>query len=113
MDDKKIINAIRAGDSQSMELLMDKYSRLLWTIAGAILKNSASTEDVEECVSDVFLHLWLHPDKFDSKRGNLKGYLALLTKSKAIDKLRQNKREATVPARRYNFKVRRYFGESD
>lgn len=97
MDDKKIINAIRAGDSQSMELLMDKYSRLLWTIAGAILKNSASTEDVEECVSDVFLHLWLHPDKFDSKRGNLKGYLALLTKSKAIDKLRQNKREAAIP----------------
>jgi len=96
MDEKKIIDAIRAGDSLSMELLMDKYSGLLWTIASAVLKGSATAEYVEECVSDVFLHLWLHPEKFDPKRGDLKGYLALLTKSKAIDKLRQNKKETAV-----------------
>lgn len=96
MDEKNIIDGIRAGDSRAMELLMDKYSRLLWTIAGAVLKNAVATEDVEECISDVFFHIWLHPDSFDSKRGNLKGYLALLTKSKAIDKLRQSKRLSTV-----------------
>ena len=96
MDENNIIKAICAGDSHAIEILMDKYSRLLWTIAGAVLKNAATVEDVEECVSDVFLHIWLHPEDYDAKRGNLKGYLALLTKSKAIDRLRKSKRLFTV-----------------
>lgn len=96
MDDNNLIKAICSRDTQAMELLMDKYSRLLWTIAGAILKNAATVEDIEECVSDVFLYLWLHPENFDSKRGNLKGYLALLTKSKAIDIIRKSARMPTV-----------------
>lgn len=96
MDDKYILNLIYAEDSQAMELLMDKYSRLLWTIAGAVLKNAATTEDIEECVSDVFLHIWFHPEEFDSNRGSLKGYLVLLTRSKAIDRLRRSKRVSVV-----------------
>ncbi len=96
MDEGLIIKAIDSRDGQAMVLLIEEYSRLLWAIAGAILKNSASDEDVEECVSDVFLHLWLHPKDFDSMRGNLKGYLALLTKSKALDRLRKVNRTNTV-----------------
>lgn len=96
MDDKTIIDGIFAKDSNVMGSLMDKYSRFLWSIAGAILKNASTEEDVEECVSDAFLHIWLHPEDFDPDRGDLKGYLALLTKSKAIDRLRKSRKTAAI-----------------
>jgi RNA polymerase sigma-70 factor (ECF subfamily) len=33
----------------------------------------------------VFLRLWLHPDRFDERRGELGSYLALMGRSRALD----------------------------
>lgn len=47
-----------------------------------------SDADAEEVVADVFISIWQNPKAFDEKRGNLKNYLCLLCKSKAIDRFR-------------------------
>jgi RNA polymerase sigma-70 factor (ECF subfamily) len=47
-----------------------------------VLHDAARAEDT---VQDVFLRLWLHPDRFDENRGELGSYLALMARSRALD----------------------------
>lgn len=80
-----------------MACAMDKYARLLWSVAGTVLKNVASTEDIEECVADVFVYLWENPEKFDSRRGRLKVWLTVVARSQAVDRYRRLTRESALP----------------
>ena len=72
MNDEKIITAIKNGDETAIAQAIDKYSRLLWSVASAVLKNVGQEQDVEECVADVFISLWQQPEKYDAGRGGLR-----------------------------------------
>lgn len=97
MTDETLIAALRQGDEHAINHAMDKYARLLWSIAGAALEGVAAAEDVEECVADVFVYLWQHPEKYDPARGKLKVWLSILARSMAIDRRRQLSRHASLP----------------
>lgn len=88
MNDKKIISAIIRQDEQIFAFVIEKYSRLLWKIAASVLINAASVQDVEECVADVFIYLWQHPEKYDPDRAKLSSYLSVVARSKAVDRYR-------------------------
>lgn len=89
MKDEKIREAISRGQGDVMNHVIEKYSRLLWPIASAVLEYVGSDQDVEECVADAFIYLWQYPEKFDPARGTLKNYLCLVVRSRAIDRYRQ------------------------
>lgn len=89
MNDQKIIQAIKEKDEKAIAMVMSKYSKLLWSVASAVLINMASEQDVEECVADVFIHLWINPEKYDPNKGKLSSWLAMVTRSKAIDRYRK------------------------
>lgn len=55
MDDPQIIQLYFDRDEHAIEETSRKYGALCFRIAGNIL---LSREDVEECVNDVYLHLW-------------------------------------------------------
>ena len=97
MKDEKIVAAIAQGQGDVMNFVITKYSRLLWPIASAVLKNVGSEQDVEECVADAFICLWQYPQKFDPARGSLKSWLCLVVRSRAIDRYRQLTRHAECP----------------
>lgn len=96
MNDEKMRAAIRAGDERAVGELMEQYSRLLWRVAWAALENIGSTQDVEECVADTFVFFWEHPEKFDPRRGSLKTWLALVARSRALDRCREILRRGEV-----------------
>ncbi len=50
-----------------------------------VLGDAAAAEDV---VQDVFLTLWRNPGLFDPSRGNLAGYVAMMARSRAVDRVR-------------------------
>lgn len=97
MQEKNIIDAIKAGDEQAMQKIICRYSRLLWSIVGAVLSQVGTTEDMEECVADVFIDLWKHPQKYDESRGSLKAWLSVIARNKAIDRYRQKTKIQTIP----------------
>jgi RNA polymerase sigma-70 factor, ECF subfamily len=50
-----------------------------------VLGDAAAAEDV---VQDVFTALWREPRKFDPRRGSLPGYVAMVARSRAVDRVR-------------------------
>lgn len=97
MTDETIIAGIRRGDETIMDYVMNKYAKLLWTIASDVLKSVGAVQDVEECVADVFIYLWQNPGKFDPRRGRLKTWLCVICRTRAIDRFRSLSAKATAP----------------
>jgi RNA polymerase sigma-70 factor (ECF subfamily) len=62
----------------------EHYS-LAFSAAHRVLNDAAGAEDV---VQDVFTTLWRDPRKFDPARGNLPGYVAMMARSRAVDRVR-------------------------
>ena len=92
----KLIERVRNRDESAYIQLIEKYSRLMWKIARNILNGSTDVSDIEDCISEVFYKLWKSPEALDPDKGNLKDYLARMTKNVAIDLLRKRSRENII-----------------
>lgn len=95
--DEKILSAIKNRDEKVMAELIEKYSKLLWKIASAILINAGSVQDIEECIADTFIDFWMYPDKYNPEKSKLSSYLSIMARSKAIDRYRQIARRKEIP----------------
>jgi RNA polymerase sigma-70 factor (ECF subfamily) len=83
--DVKLVMAIRSGDESAMAVLYDRYSSLVYSVALRVLGDTGVAEDV---LQEIFMQLWRNPGLFDSSRGNLAPWLAVITRNRAIDSLR-------------------------
>ena len=97
MNDTQTIESIKNRNEAAISCVITRYSKLLWSIAGAVLSGIGSPEDVEECVADTFIYLWEHPEKYDPQRGRLKTWLAIVARTRAADRCRDIAKRATVP----------------
>jgi RNA polymerase sigma-70 factor, ECF subfamily len=79
------LDRIRARDSDALAQLYDESSSVLYGLALRVLNDPA---DAEEVVLDVYQQVWKSTQKFDSSRGTIWGWLTVLTRSRAIDRLR-------------------------
>ncbi len=96
MNDTKIRSEILKRNEKVFTMVVDKYAKLLWKITAAILINSSSACEVEECVADVFIYLWEHPEKYDPDKGKLSSWLSMLARSRAIDRFRKLRKEKEI-----------------
>ena len=96
--DKFIRDAIINKDAAMIEKVINKYSKLLWSVVATVLINSTSESDVEEIVADTFIHLWNNPEKYEPDKGKLSTYLSMVARNRAIDRYRQiaKKKEVTI-----------------
>ena len=76
-----------------MGRLYDRYSPIVYSIALRVLGDTGAAEDV---LQEVFLQLWRNPGVFDSSRGNMAAWLAVIARNRAIDSLRKRRPEADI-----------------
>jgi RNA polymerase sigma-70 factor (ECF subfamily) len=87
--DVELLHAIVRGDEQSLAEIYDRYSRILFSLAQRILNDREEAEDV---LQEVFLQVWKNASKFDETRGRPFTWLAVMTRSRALDRLRSPSR---------------------
>lgn len=71
----------------ALNRVMDRFTPYLSTVVWNVMGPAASTQDVEEVVSDAYLSLWTHRDTLDPARG-VKSWLAAAARNRAIDRMR-------------------------
>lgn len=82
--DAEVFRALKAGESQALGILYDRYASLVYRLALRILANPQEAEDLTQ---EIFLNLW-RSGKYNPDRGSLSSFLTTMTRSRAIDKLR-------------------------
>jgi RNA polymerase sigma-70 factor (ECF subfamily) len=91
--DAAVLSAIRSGDENGMAALYDRYSAVVYSVALRVLGDTGAAEDV---LQDVFVQLWRNPGRFDSSRGSLGSWLAVIARHRAIDGLRKRRPETDI-----------------
>jgi RNA polymerase sigma-70 factor, ECF subfamily len=91
--DLATVTAMKAGDQSAMAELYDRYSSIVYAVALRVLGDTGAAEDI---LQDVFLQLWRNPGAFDSARGSLGAWLAVITRNRAIDALRRRRPETDI-----------------
>lgn len=92
-DDFALLARVRSGDQGAMTALFDRYSGVLYSVALRVLKDPAQAEDI---MQEIFIQVWRKPDAFASGRGSLGGWLAVVTRNRAIDSLRRRRPSDSV-----------------
>jgi RNA polymerase sigma factor (sigma-70 family) len=88
LQEPELMRRVAQQDKDAFSGLYDRYSQLAFNLAWRVLNERQEAEDV---VQEVFLQVWREAASFDMKRGNLSTWIATITRSRAIDKLRSRK----------------------
>lgn len=85
IDESPLLERIAQLDQTALSELYDRYARVLYAVAFKIL---GSVEEAEEVVLDVFSQVWRTAARYNSTRGRVDTWLFMLTRSRALDRLR-------------------------
>jgi RNA polymerase sigma-70 factor, ECF subfamily len=86
--DLEIFAAIQAQQVKALDVLYDRYGKLVYSTAVQILNNVEEAEDVTQ---EAFLRLWQRSEIYQPQRGSLSGFLITLARSRSIDRVRSHK----------------------
>ncbi len=85
--DVEILQAWRSGSSQAFGIFYDRYGELVYRLSLRILGNPQEAEDLTQ---EIFI-LLSRNSTYDSKRGSIATFLSVLTRSRAIDRIRKTR----------------------
>ncbi|MGC1196948.1 MAG: sigma-70 family RNA polymerase sigma factor [Geitlerinemataceae cyanobacterium] len=90
--DLDLYRSLQSGNSSALAAIYDRYGSLVYGLALKLLTNAQEAEDLTQ---EIFLALW-HQGNYHSDRGSLGGFLTVLTRSRAIDRLRSRSRRVKL-----------------
>lgn len=92
--DAELLRRILGGDADALATLYDRHAPTLLALAHRVLRNSG---DAEEVLQEAFVQVWNRADSYDPERSSVSTWLVLVTRSRAIDRLRNRRvREKTL-----------------
>jgi RNA polymerase sigma-70 factor, ECF subfamily len=93
--DPELILAIREADESALATLYDRHSAV---ILGVLLRLMRERADAESVLLETFLQVSRSADRFDAQRSNVRSWLMMIARTRALDALRISARQhALVP----------------
>lgn len=89
--DAALVRQILDRRPEALAELYDRHAPNLLALARRILAGSSDASNAEEVLQEVFLHVWNNAGRYDPARSSVSTWLVLITRSRAIDRLRSRK----------------------
>jgi RNA polymerase sigma-70 factor, ECF subfamily len=89
LGDADLIGRAAEGDARALEVLYDRYSRVVFSFA---LKTLRDRQAAEELLQEVFFRVWQQGRAFRESRGSFVSWLLSITHNMAIDEVRRRRR---------------------
>jgi RNA polymerase sigma-70 factor (ECF subfamily) len=86
--DEFLLERVRGKNQQAMADVFDRYGGMVYSVALRVLNDREQAEDV---MQEIFFQLWIKPDAFVQGRGSLGGWLLVVARNRAIDRVRRRK----------------------
>jgi len=93
--DVDLVRAIAGGSSDALGRLYDRHSAVVYGLARRIVTR---LEDAEEVVQDVFSQVWRDAARYERGRATVAGWLVMLTRARAIDRVRARRSRPDLEA---------------
>lgn len=97
--DAALLVRLDTEPDRAMEALVEQYTALVCHVAGKYL---AESEDVKECVNDVFTEVYLHRAEFSPEKSSLAAWIGTIARNRAISRYRKQRKELPLPEDRIN-----------
>jgi RNA polymerase sigma-70 factor (ECF subfamily) len=91
--DRLLVRAVAQGSTDSLGRLYDRHVSTVYGLARRILQ---AAEDAEEVVQDVFAQVWRDAARYEASRATVAGWLVMLARTRAIDRLRARRARPDV-----------------
>ncbi|MCC5891687.1 sigma-70 family RNA polymerase sigma factor [Exiguobacterium sp.] len=88
MTDYELYERVRQKDKQALEILYDRYERILYAFMMQLTKDR---DLAEEAMQEVFIKLWRGGGVYDESKGKFKSWLFTMGRHVAIDLIRKRK----------------------
>jgi RNA polymerase sigma-70 factor, ECF subfamily len=85
--DWSLLERVVRKEESALAALYDRYSGLVFAEAMRILRDNGAAEEI---LQDIFYQVWRTAEKFDPARGSLPGWLMVVTRNRAISRLRRS-----------------------
>ncbi|MEP6955561.1 MAG: sigma-70 family RNA polymerase sigma factor [Chthoniobacterales bacterium] len=93
--DAHLLQRVASGDAEAFSALYDRMGRPLFAMAFQILGDAG---DAEDALQDSCLQIWKRASSYDASRSSVFSWAVMMTRSKAIDRLRARGRRQRVVA---------------
>ena len=87
-EEERLVRRVATGDGEAFARLFDLCSPM---VLGLLVRMLGRREEAEEILQEVFLTAWNRPESYDGTRGSVRGWLLLLARSRAIDRIRSRR----------------------
>ncbi|MGQ0815959.1 MAG: sigma-70 family RNA polymerase sigma factor [Gemmatimonadota bacterium] len=91
--DWALIERMSRGDERALAHVYDRFGTLAYSIAYHILNDAGDAEDI---VAEVFMQAWTSAASFDPARAKVAGWIAMMTRSRSLDRVRARNRRSRV-----------------
>ncbi len=91
--DREMLLRVARGDQAAFSALYDRLSGPLYSLA---LKMLGDASDAQDALQEVFVQIWSRAGAYDPEKSSVFSWAVLLTRSRAIDRLRARDRRLRV-----------------
>lgn len=88
LNDAALLRLVTERRAEGLTALYDRHAPALLALARRILGSAGAEGDAEDIVQEVFVHVWNNASRYDASRSSVSTWLVLITRSRAIDRLR-------------------------